>query len=229
MTPEMADDAARLRQAFERLTDRPRTDEACLDPEWMWMALAGERPSAEVRSAVLHLAECGECAEAWRLARELALASGVELAAPATPQRVGRPAWRSPWVWLPAAAATVVLGVGIAVDREPWRTPADSGATWRAGVDRGMVLSVPDGAELRREAFVLRWEPHAGASHYAVRVTTDTLAIVATASNLLEPEYHVPASALERLEPGTRLLWQVEAFGPERQRVQSPVHIVIVR
>jgi hypothetical protein len=225
----MADDVVRLRQAFERLADRPRTDAACLDAEWMWTALAGERPAAEVRSAVLHLAECGECAEAWRLARELALASGVELTGPALVRDAVRPAWRSPWVWLPAAAATVVLGVGLAVDREPWRTPADSGTTWRAGVERGVALGVADGAELPREAFVLRWEPPAGASHYAVRVTTDALGIVSTASNLLEPEYHVPASALERLEPGTKLLWQVEAFGPDRVRLQSPVRVVILR
>ncbi len=226
----MADDVVRLRQAFERLTDRPRTDEACLDPEWMWTALAGERPAAEVRSAVLHLAECGECSEAWRLARELALASGVEVTGPAPVRAAVRPAWRSPWVWLPAAAASVVLVVGLAIDHGAWGPrPSDSGTTLRAGGGRELVLSVPDGAELPREAFVLRWEPPAGASHYAVRVTTDTLAIVATASNLLEPEYHVPASALERLQPGTKLLWQVEALGPGRARLQSPVHVLFVR
>lgn len=226
----MAEDVVALRQAFHRLADRRDTGAGCLDAEWIWAALAGERPPEEVRAGVLHLAECGECAEAWRLGRELALASDLDLAnAPAVPMPA-RPSWRSPWVFLPAAAAALVLVVGVTVDRGLWSSrPVESGTTLRADREAGVTLSVADGATLPREAFVLRWEPPADASHYAVRVTTESLEPVASASSLLEPSYQVPPAELAALAPGTRLLWQVEAFGPERRRVQSPVSVVVVR
>jgi len=60
----------RLRRAFASLEGRA-PGPGCPEPERLWSAARGELPAEVVRPLVRHLVECGACAEAWRLAREV--------------------------------------------------------------------------------------------------------------------------------------------------------------
>jgi hypothetical protein len=62
-----------------------------------------------------------------------------------------------------------------------------------------------------------------------VRVTTEALVPVATATDLSEPELVVPESALESLSPGSRLLWQVQTRRPDGERRDSETFITLLQ
>lgn len=95
-------DDAKLRAAFESLSDEAEFTPDCPAPERLWAGARGELPPSEVESLVMHVAECGACAEAWRVAKDFG-----ESAAYATPVHVFR------W-WMPAAAV-VVLAAGVSL------------------------------------------------------------------------------------------------------------------
>jgi len=114
---EPADDARRLREAFSALSERARPREDCPEPDHLWAAVRGELPARVRRELVNHISTCAACAEAWRLARELAPAPAVDAVA----ER--RPSWLGPlsgirWSWsyatLAGAAAAVLISVAIA-------------------------------------------------------------------------------------------------------------------
>jgi hypothetical protein len=56
-------------------------------------------------------------------------------------------------------------------------------------------------------------------------VTTESLQVVATFGQLVEPAVVVPESALVSLPAGTRVLWRVEAVLPDGERVASPTYV----
>jgi hypothetical protein len=62
-----------------------------------------------------------------------------------------------------------------------------------------------------------------------VRLTTDSLEPVATATGLSEPEWLVPEPALTSLGPGARLLWQVEMRLPGGERRESETFVASLR
>lgn len=94
----------RMRQAFAGDT---AAGADCPPAPRLWEAVHGELDPAEAAVVVDHLSSCGACAEAWRLAREIAPEQTD--ARPVLPFPVKR---RASVVWgLLAAAATVLLAV----------------------------------------------------------------------------------------------------------------------
>jgi hypothetical protein len=91
---------------------------------------------------------------------------------------------------------------------------------------RGGVIVPVTGAEesLPRDAFRLRWQAPEGA-RFDVRVTSEDLRILDTASGLTSPEYTVLAEKLEGLPAGAKIFWQVEATLPDSSVVQSGTFI----
>jgi hypothetical protein len=58
-----------------------------------------------------------------------------------------------------------------------------------------------------------------------VRVTTESLQVVADVQGLAAPTLLVPAATLSSLSPGSRLLWRVEVVGPDGTRAASPTFV----
>jgi len=93
----------RMRQAFAGDT-APGAD--CPPADRIWEAVNGELEPVDAAAVVDHVAACGACAEAWRIARELETEG-------AAPRPIPFPAKRHvPGVWpLLAAAATLILAI----------------------------------------------------------------------------------------------------------------------
>ena len=88
-------------------------------------------------------------------------------------------------------------------------------------------LLVADGQALPRARFALRWQGIEGA-RYDVRVMTRDLSEIAVVQDLSEPELVLDAAYFVDLERDTVLLWQVEAFLPEGERVPSRTQQVVL-
>jgi tetratricopeptide (TPR) repeat protein len=102
-----------LRAAFQALSRDAEFTPACPPAGRLWAGAHGELPPAEVEALAAHLADCGACAEAWRVASDFG--PRAELTAPQA---------RLPW-WLAAAAASVIAaGTSVWVlNRAPEPTP----------------------------------------------------------------------------------------------------------
>lgn len=214
------EDEATLRRAFASLagTAPAATPGTCPEPERIYDAVRGELPPDELRRIVEHLADCPDCAEAWRLAAAFEEEGGVPAPA-ASPQ---------PFPRLVAVAATVlvaVLAAGL------WWTTVQTpeAPVYRAAGDAAVVSLLSEGEPLDRDEPVLRWEvapPGAPeGTTYDVLVTTADLDLVSEASELAEARYEIPAEALAGLPSGAELLWRVEAVTPEGRRIASPTFV----
>jgi hypothetical protein len=106
-------DDAGLRAAFASLSKDAVFTAECPSAERLWAGARGELPAAEVEGLAAHMADCGACAEAWQVARDFG--GAAVLPAPAR----AFPLW-----W--AAAAAVVLAVGLAVSYVQRTAPADA-------------------------------------------------------------------------------------------------------
>ena len=73
-----------------------------------------------------------------------------------------------------------------------------------------MESLVPPDLALPRDAFRLRWTPGPEGSRYQVRVTTEDLKLLATAADLMAPEFAVDPAVLAGLSSGARVFWQVD-------------------
>lgn len=185
------------------------------DPEALWALAADELAPADSRRLWDHVAACPACAEDLRLTRALAreqAAAGETSAARARPAPATRRA-----VWAPtlAAAAVLLIAVGIGLRLQP-RDPGPL----RAGGEETVRSLLDPGAPLARDDARLRWRGPEDA-RYDVVVTTETLDLVAEARELETPELLIPASELVALEDGAVLLWQVDAVLPDGRRVSS--------
>ena len=212
-----ADD--RLRAAFRSLSADGRTDCSREELERVWRAVSGELPADERHEIVDRMATQPAVAEAWRVAHELRaaqqerLGNGAELAARS---------WRPAWIGL---AALLVLSVGaglLQLRRAPTDTFRDPG---RAVVEP----LVTSDATLPRDRFVLRWKPGPDGSRYQVRVTTDDLRVLTTATDLTAPELIVPPERLAELAAGARVLWQVVVAMPGGETISSETFVVRVQ
>jgi hypothetical protein len=212
------DDVSAARRLQSRLAAPPHgaaASDDCADPDRIWLAARGELPWSETETLLDHAASCAACTVAWRMAREQARADGVSLALESKAANAAR--WR--WLRYGAAAAVVVLAVGLVVQRWPQRDV--TAPAFRATSVHAIRSSLPDGGALPRAAFRLRWSPGPPGTRYAIRVTDDKLSPIAEAAGLDAPEFQVSEAALGRLAPGASVLWQVQAVFPDGTRVSS--------
>jgi hypothetical protein len=220
----------RLRAAFQSLGDTAREQPSAEDLEKVWRAASGDLPADERRELVDRMSTDPSLAESWRVAHELqhGASHGVRLQPDSAARHAQEPRearwWIKPWV---AAAALVILaiGVGIVVQRS---RPAGDDTLRDAG--RTQIESlVPYDTSLPREAFRLRWTPGPAGSRYDVRVTTEDLQLLTTATDLMQPELVVNVDALATLASRTRVFWQVDVKGPGGGTISSPTFVVRVQ
>jgi hypothetical protein len=195
--------------------DRPQED--CPPPERLWDAVSGRLPIGDRMAVVDHVSTCAACAEAWRLAVDLAAAqrAGTEASGGVahSPGRRRRLNW-----WTFAAAAALVAAVGAAWLLQP---PPVVDPISRDPGTPVLESRLPEPASLPREEFRLQWTAGPSGSRYDVIVTTVDLTIIADARGLEVPEYRVPPDRLAGVGAGTRLLWRVEARVPDGRTISS--------
>jgi hypothetical protein len=220
-------DETRLREAFLALSESEEVSEGNVDTLKVWKAVAGELGVNERLEVIDKVALEPGYAEAWRLATELFDAQSQEAGPVATSTSEAglrapgvRTPSRSPYI-LAAAAVLLVGFLGVIVSRS---------LAPREPIYRGAVVVPLTGAEesLPRNDFRLRWQAPEG-SRFDIRVTTEDLWILDTASGLTSPEYVVPAERLEGLAAESKVFWQVEAKLPDGSVVQSGTFITEVK
>ena len=210
MTERLQDEA--LRAAFQALGDEARLDD--VDTELIWRAVSGELPPDSRREVVERVARDPSWALAWRAAHELR--SGL-------PERASRPGLRLVWsrgVRYGALAAGLIAATAAGL----WfRSPAPP-PVYREDTTARIESLVPEREPLPRQHCVLRWTGPRGA-RYELRVTSEDLVRVQTASGLTEREYRVPVEFLSGFPPGAKLLWRVEGRLPDGTIVAGPTFV----
>ncbi|HET6277506.1 MAG TPA: hypothetical protein VFG08_01840, partial [Candidatus Polarisedimenticolia bacterium] len=185
----------------------------CPEPDRILAAALGERPVEENRALASHAALCPSCAIAWRLARDYAVEFGMSLGERRPPARAGS----GRGALAAAAAAILVITALLTWSRqEPPPAPA-----FRSGPGDTIESLVPEGGALPASSFVLRWSAGPPGCRYNVRVTDRSLNLLAGARALGQPEYTVPPASLAGVEPGSLILWQVEAIRQDDSRISS--------
>jgi hypothetical protein len=198
----------RLRGALASIAAEAGGGERCPSADRLWDS-AGRRlsrgPNEEV---ILHLGECGACASAWRLARDLGAAEAAGSAA-------ARPAvWpRRAWIPLATAAALGLLVVGLATRQR--LLFGERPAEYREPTAACAASLLPQAEPLRRGSCLLRWSACPEGTTYDVRVSTEDLELVVRARELDRPEFVVPGEALSAVPDGGRIIWQVTAHLPD--------------
>jgi hypothetical protein len=183
----------------------------------VWRAVRRELPHERIRQIGLHATVCAECAEAWRLAREVNLEAPADVIPFARPSR-GKLRSRSWWIGGALAATAALVMIALLLPTGPTAVPP------RPGVLRGveeMISPVNDLAlPLSRESCTLRWEGPAD-GRWEIRVATEDLHVIAEARGLDATEFTVPAEALTDLAAGATVVWQVHAVLPDGRRIAS--------
>ena len=185
------------------------------------MRAAESPPAKRDDELLLHLGECGACAAAWRVAREMARdsAAGAEV----SPHRG---AWRSARLRWGAAAALLIAAAALGVPfTGPWTTEPP---VYRAQEGYRLAPAGEDGETLPRDSFVLLWTPGPAGSTYDVRVTSAELDLLARGSGLEQARFQVPEAALVELPSGARVFWQVTAHLPDGRRVDSASFLALI-
>jgi hypothetical protein len=210
-----------LRRRFLEPPEGAVSEAACPEPERYLRAALGELSAEENRELAEHGAVCPACTLAWKLAGEYAEEAALKTSDRAEGIAEGRVPRARRRYWLPAAAALAAALALVAV-LAPW--PGREGApapVLRAIEQEAIESLVPEGSSLPADAFTLRWSGGPEGSRFALRVTDRRLEHLAGASALDAREYTVPPEALAYLEPGTMVLWQVEATLPDGRRLVS--------
>ena len=215
-----------LRAAFRGRPAESASPDGCPSAADVWSAVRGELSAEERRAIVSHTASCAACAEAWRLALDVT-PDPLPVAAATRPSAFAGLPWPSAFAPLAAAAALVMaLGAGFWLLRPPVPVATPG---FRGGDAPAIRSLLREDQALPREDFRLRWSPGPEGSRYDVRVTTESLQVLATVQRLAETSYLVPETALRSLPPGSRLLWRVEAVLPDGERAASPTYITRLR
>ncbi len=190
----------RLRELFEG-TGAPGDD--CPSPDAIWEAAVGEADTEAVEQLLAHVQGCASCAEDWRLAHTFDHdADGVpDVVVPLKPRRR---LWAGAAL-LVAVAAALVLAL---------RSPSSEEVTFRGG-DTSVVRLV--GAEVPRNAPLVRWQAVPGAKTYEVTVFDHTLKRLA-AQELTVTSWTLPAAATQH---DGQLYWQVTAHLNDGRELQG--------
>jgi len=216
VTPEKLTDE-RIREAFVSRVPVASPDGDCPDPETVWRAVRRELPFARIREVGLHATTCAECAEAWRLARELAHEAPSALLAFQRPSRSSNRA-RQWWIGGTLAAAAALVLIALLLPTGPALGPTGQ-ETLRGAAETIRPVTDLDSA-LSRESCTLRWEGPAD-SRWEIRVATEDLHVIAEAHDLHATEFTVPVEALAELPAGSSIVWQVHANLPDGRRLAS--------
>lgn len=210
----------RLREVLASVAETAGDGADCPDPNRLWLSGRDELDPDENEQVVMHLAHCTNCGTAWRIARDLA-PQPAAASTGRTPRIV-----RSGWTRL-AAAAVLVIAVGGAYyilsprvgDREP---------AYRTQESASLQSTLDETVPLPRNDFVLRWTAGPEGTIYDVVVSTETVEILACGAELDEPQYRVPAAALDTVASGSRIFWQVNARLPDGRQMESDTFVVRV-
>lgn len=211
-TPRNADE--RLQDAFQSFNRESQAEASAEDVERVWRAVSGELPADERREVVERTGGEPALAEAWRIAGALREAQCEQQLVVAK-----RASWTPAWLGL-AAVLALVVGISVVQFREP---PADS---YRDGGRYLVESQIASEAALPADAFTLRWKPGPEGSRYQIRVMTEDLKVVSTATDLTLPEFTVPRDSLTGVAPGSRVLWQVTVSLPGGDTVPSQTFVV---
>ena len=212
----------RLRAALAASIELLGDGGACPDPDRLVASGRGDLAPGGDEDVILHIAACTACAAAWRIAREVAGDRVVEARTPArrTSPYVG-------WAGLAAAAALILAAIGgSAVLLYPDRS-GESAYREQEGDSLRSLLS--ESEPLPRERFVLRWTGGPEGTLYDVLVTDERMSTLERGIGLERAELRVPAAALQSVEPGGRVFWQVSAHLTDGRRIESPTFIATVR
>jgi hypothetical protein len=205
----------RLRGCFAARDETRTAPGECPDAQTIWDAAHGVLDSEETERLVDHFVVCPSCAADWRIAMSpdsQAATEEVELRARRT--IVNRAAI--------ATAAAILLVAVVAVYR--WVAPLPSEPVYRATDSVIQPLTAVD-ATLPRDAAVLRWTSAGDDALYSVQVGKTDLTPLASAHDLKETEFAIPPEALEGLESGEVVVWQVEALLPDGRTVVSEAFV----
>ena len=210
-----------LRESLAVLSETARPRQDCPPAADIWRARSGNASVVEMRSIVLHTSGCPACMEAWRLAREVG--SVQSESSRTTTTAVSWAPSRGMLLGVAAAASfMVVAGAMLLV------LPRPEESAFRESAEQAIGTLVPDGATLPRAEFRLRWTSPESRARFHLRVMTDRLQQIASAPDLTAPEYLVLASAFKGIEPGTTILWRVDAYLPDGHVVGSQTFRVLV-
>lgn len=224
----MTDPSGLPRDLLEAFADADaRPSGPCPPADDLWAAARGEADPEAARQVALHVAECGACTTAWRLA--------VEMARIVPPANAGQPPETTPlarWRRFASFGTVAALAAGLAglfvIDARRFPVRSEIGV-YRTAAPAEVRALVPHAAVLPRDGVRLRWTPGPVGSRYTLRVFTEDLASVAEAADLTTPEYLVPESRLAGLPAGARLLWQVVLATPDGEVFTSPTFTVRLR
>ncbi len=216
MRNETADQLARMRQAFSSGNwDSPGED--CPDTETLWRSAAGELDPIAEEEIVLHLSRCPQCTSTWRLAREMIREEQSRAGSQVMAGSFGRKGAASRR-WALAAAAAVVLGVGLGAglffDRGPSSPPI-----YREQGDEHAIAPLPETKVVPRTACRFRWTPFPEGTRYDLTVTDERLDVLLSVKDLEEPEYLLPPNALP--ETISAVYWRVTAHLPDGAVISS--------
>jgi hypothetical protein len=209
-----------LQEAFRSLAALPGPELSDERREQIWLAVSGELPPSERRALIDRIATDAASAEAWRVAHEMWLAfqPADRMASHGLVTR-----WSSRWL---AAAATLAVAATIGIVSLLDSAPADE---FRAMPGYVVTSLVAADTALPRDGFRLQWMPAPAGSRYQLRVTTEDLQVLATATDLAVTEFVVPRAQLAALPDGATVFWQVDVFLSTGERITSPTFVVHVK
>ena len=165
-----------------------------------------------------HVVQCDHCfQDLYRTAPVISIMKPGGRALPdrsAVSVRVASPRWRR-WALLMGTAAAVILLVYVA------RTfgPSEPQERLRGNEDGSIVVYAPIGEVPKPTE--LDWKIVPPAASYEVTITTAEGEIIWKGTTQAPP-LKLPGPVRERLEPRGSYIWQVEAFGADRQSWHSP-------
>lgn len=222
------------REAFVNDTSRYRNGEQCPRNEAIWAAVNQESGATAIGAIAEHMALCGACAEAWRIA--VALHESVDETFPENSSGLWQWLFRLiPPIpaWAPALAGGLVIVLGIIVwEREP-AVPSPNPDTQQVmrGANSVVIDAVtPDGVALSTDQLTLEWRVNEASKviGYDVVMLDASLALIASASSLKKGEWIVSKELLDGLVEGDLIYWQVTAHLSDGREIKSKTYTMIV-
>lgn len=216
-----------LQKAWRVDTARSRGGRDCPGDEAIYEAVAGSIPPPERRRIIEHTAECGACAQSWRLATELRRARPDVVAA----EHRSRRDFHRPVTWTLAAAACVFAAVGVfwlLPHFDPGTPPPGDGSVLRGGQEQEFALEGPDEFRLSDESIVLSWEAVEGAREYRLRIVGEDLENLHV-QRLDSTRIALPPAALSQTDDGETVYWFVQAELENGTQRRSKTASAIIR